>query len=106
MLAADNLLATYFPLYQNGGGHSAACLALCEHMRGEGLEVEMHCPAAGQGGSRTFTRAAMPNGSGALPTVSTRAFLIAFFADAIGDVLNALTEPTSGPRRRKRSMAT
>lgn len=60
MLASDKLLATYFPLYQNGGGHSAACLALCEHMRGEGLDVEMYCPAAGRGGRRPFTRAAVP----------------------------------------------
>ena len=63
MSAADNgekLLVSHFPLYQNGGGHSATCLALCENMRGEGLDVEMYCPTAGPRGRRSFTRAAVP----------------------------------------------
>ena len=57
---AEKMLLTYFPLYQDGGGHGATCLALCEHMRGAGLDVEVHCPSSTAGGRREFTRDAVP----------------------------------------------
>lgn len=54
-------LAAYLPQYCDGATtHSYACLSVCEHMRGAGLEVELHVPASAAAGRRTFVRAAIP----------------------------------------------
>lgn len=53
-------LATYFPVYSGGGGHSHTCISICEYLQSEELEIEMFVPGADRRGRRDFTREAIP----------------------------------------------
>lgn len=54
-------LVAFLSQYCDGSStHSYACLSLCEHMRGEGLDVELHVPAAAGAGRRPFVHGVVP----------------------------------------------
>ena len=57
----ERRIAAYFPHHFNARGTgSYTCLSLCENMRGDGLELELHVPASDPDGRRAFTRDALP----------------------------------------------
>lgn len=54
-------LVAFLPQYSDGTStHSYACLSVCEHLRGPGLDVALHVQAAVGAGRRPFVRPAIP----------------------------------------------
>jgi glycosyltransferase involved in cell wall biosynthesis len=53
-------LAAVFPIFNNGRWNAHTCLSICEHMRGEDLDVQLVAPASVGAGRREFVRDAIP----------------------------------------------